>query len=201
MSQPLAIPAQLGVYLGRTDLDESRAGLILQLAHDRLEMYVAPVPAAALGIELAVAARAINNVTSAHQAGIGSAQVSYGAPNSSTGIGGLYVSKSEIRDLRRLSGRTGAFSIDLLPATVPPTVAPVVSNIDPDGAPAGDLARVTGYGFTGTVTVTVGGTSSEFLVVDDTVLHLVIPAGSAGVVAVVVTNAVGASTAYSYQRG
>lgn len=114
MSSPLASPAELGVYLGRADIDTDRADLMLQLAHDRLEMYVSPVPAEAKGIELSVAARAYNNVSSAHQAGIGSAQVSYGAPNSSVGIGGLFVSKSEQRELRRLAGRTGAFSVDLL---------------------------------------------------------------------------------------
>lgn len=114
MSTPLASPTELGVYLGRADLDETRATLILQLAHDLCETVVSPVPDAAKGIELAVAARAFNNVTSAHQAGIGSAQVSYGAPNSSVGIGGLFLSKSDVRTLRRLAGRTGAFTVDLL---------------------------------------------------------------------------------------
>lgn len=113
MSDPLAIPSDLGVYLGRT-VDDDRAYLILQLAHDLCETVVSPVPDTAKGIEIAVAARAFNNVTSAHQAGIGSAQVSYGAPNSSVGIGGLFLSKSDIRTLRRLAGRTGAFSVDLL---------------------------------------------------------------------------------------
>ena len=56
MSNPLAIPDELGVYLGRT-IDNDRANLILQLAHDRLEMYATPVPVLAKGIELAVAAR------------------------------------------------------------------------------------------------------------------------------------------------
>lgn len=114
MSSPLATPAELGVYLGRADIDESRADLILQLAHDLCATIVSPVPAAAKGVELAVAARAFNNVSSAHQAGIGSAQVSYGAPNSSVGIGGLFLSKSDVRTLRRLAGRTGAFSVDLI---------------------------------------------------------------------------------------
>lgn len=112
MSAPLATPDELGVYLGTT-VDDDRATLVLQLAHDRCELYVSPVPAAGKGIELSVAARLYNNASSAHQAGIGSAQVSYGAPNSSVGIGGLFLSKSEVRDLRRMAGRTGAFSVDL----------------------------------------------------------------------------------------
>ena len=114
MSDPYATPTELGVFLGITDIDTDRAQMLLQLAHDRLEMYVSPLPASAMGLELAVAGRAYTNVSSARQAGIGSAQVSFGAPNANFGIGGLYVSKSEIRDLRRLGGKTGAFSIDLL---------------------------------------------------------------------------------------
>lgn len=200
MSNPLATPAELGTFLGVDAIDSARAALLLQLAHDRCEMYVSPVPAAAKGVEMAVAGRAYTNVSSARQAGIGSAQVSYGAPNGTAGIGGLYISRTEIRDLRRLSGRTGAFSIDLL-TVPPPTVAPTVSNVDPDAAVAGDLVRVVGYDFTGAVSVTFGGVSAEFAEVSDDILHAVVPAGGAGVVDVVVTNAVGASVAYSYTRG
>lgn len=115
MSDPLATPADLGVYLGKDiPADDPRALLILQLAHDRVETYVSPVPAAAQGIELSVAARAYTNATNAHQVGIGSANVSFGAQNSTTGIGGLFVSRSEQRDLRRMAGRSGAYSVDLL---------------------------------------------------------------------------------------
>jgi len=200
VSNPLATADELGVFLGITDINQDRAGLLLQLAHDRCEMYASPVPAAAKGLELAVAGRAYTNVSSARQAGIGSAQMSFGAPNATFGIGGLYVSKSEIRDLRRLSGRTGAFSIDLLTVS-PPTAAPVVSNVDPDGAATGDLVRVEGYNFYGTTTVTVGGTSAEFLEVSDSLLHVVIPTGVAGDVAVVVTNDLGAGDSFTYTRG
>lgn len=199
MTTPLATPTELGVFLGAT-VDDDRGTLLLQLAHDRCEMYVNPVPAAAKGIELAIAGRAYTNVSSARQAGIGSAQVSFGAPNAGFGIGGLYVSKTERRELRMLAGRTGAFSIDLL-TTRPPSVAPVVSNVDPDGQTTGDLVRVEGYGFTGTTGVTVDGDAAEFLEVSDTVLHVVLPTGTAGDVDVVATNAIGASVAYVYTRG
>lgn len=115
MSDPLATPADLGVYLGTTiPADDPRAVLLLQLAHDRVESIVSPVPAEAKGIELSVAARAFANVTSAHQVGLGSANVSFGSQNSTMGIGGLYVSRSEQRDLRRMAGRSGAFTVDLL---------------------------------------------------------------------------------------
>lgn len=202
MSEPLAAPDELGVYLSTTiEPDDPRGLLVLQLAHDLCETVVSPVPALAKGIELAVAARAYNNATSAHQMSLGSASVSYGAQNSTVGVGGLYLSKSDRTTLRRLAGRLGAFSTDLLPAAVPPTAVPVVSNIDPDGAATADLVRVEGYGFTGTLSVAVAATAAEFFEVSDTVLHVVIPTGSAGVVAVVVTNAIGPSVAFSYERG
>lgn len=114
MSTPLATADELGVYLGIDGIDQPRAQMLLQLAHDRCESVVSPVPDAAKGVELAAAGRAYTNVSSARQAGIGSAQISFGAPNATFGIGGLYLSKTEIRDLRRMAGRTGAFSIDLL---------------------------------------------------------------------------------------
>lgn len=200
MSDPLAYPHDLGVYLGLAEIDTDRAELFLELAQDRCSMYADPLPAAAKGVVLAVAGRVYTNVSSARQAGIGSAQVSFGAPNATFGVGGLYLSRSEIRDLRRLAGRTGAFSIDLL-TTTPPTVAPVVSNIDPDQATTGDLVRVEGYGFYGTTTVTVDGNAADFLEVSDSLLHVVMPTGTAGAVDVVATNAIGASTAYAYARG
>lgn len=202
MSTPLATPTELGVYLGQDIATaDPRATLILQLAHDLCETIVSPVPTLAKVVELAVAARAHNNVTSAHQMSLGSASVSFGAQNSTMGVGGLYLSKSERATLRRLAGRSGAFSVSMVPAPVPPTAEPVVSSVDPDGAATGDLVRVEGYGFTGTLAVTVGGTDAEWFEVSDTLLHVVIPTGSAGSVDVVVTNEIGASAAYAYERG
>ena len=84
---------------------------------------------------------------------------------------------------------------------MPPTDVPNVWSIDPEGAVAADLVRMVGVGFTDATAVTVDGTAAEFLVVDDTLIHLVIPAGSAGDVPVVVTNAIGASDAFTYTRG
>lgn len=115
MSVPWSTSAELGVYLGLDSIDTARADLLLRLAHERMSQIVSPVPESARGIELSIAGRAYGNISSARQMGIGSAQVSYGAPTSSVGVGGLYISKSERADLRRAAGRTGAFSIDVLP--------------------------------------------------------------------------------------
>ena len=40
MSVPLSTPDELGVYLGRDDIDTVRATMLLQLAHDRMEQIV-----------------------------------------------------------------------------------------------------------------------------------------------------------------
>lgn len=202
MSTPLATPEQLGVYLTGTPLaaDDARALLMLQMAHDRCEMYVSPVPALGLGIELGIAARAFNNVTSAHQMSLGSASVSFGAQNSSMGVGGLYISKSEIRDLRRLAGRTGAFSVDMLPAMTPIGSVPSVTAVDPANSATGDLVRIEGNGFFGSNTLTFGGAAALFVVVSDSVIHAQMPTGSAGDAAVVLTNTNGASSPFAYIR-
>lgn len=118
MSSPIATPDDLRLYLGLDTIDTTRADLLLTLAHDLCGTIVSPVPAGAKGVELAVAARAFNNVTSAHQAGIGSAQVSYGSPNSAVGVGGLYLSRSDKALLRSFAGRGSAFSADIMPTGV-----------------------------------------------------------------------------------
>lgn len=115
MSTPLSTPADLGVYLGVDDLDDIRATLLLQLSHECLEAIVSPLPDAARSLELAVAARAYTNVTSAQSMGLGSANISFGSARGTTAPGGLYVTKAERADLRRLAGRTGAYIIETLP--------------------------------------------------------------------------------------
>jgi hypothetical protein len=86
---------------------------VLALAQARCELWVSPLPDAAKGIVLAVATRAWTNIASANQIGLGSAYATMA--NAGVVSGGLYVSKSEKADLRRLAGRSGAFSVDWLP--------------------------------------------------------------------------------------
>ena len=120
MSAPIALPAELGVYLGDDAIDLARAELILAQAQLLCETIVSPIPDTAAPIVLGVAARAYNNVTSAHQLSLGTAHVTYGTQNTSMGVGGMYLSKFDTRTLRRLAGRSGAFSIDMLPDPWPP---------------------------------------------------------------------------------
>jgi len=110
----IATPSELGTLLQKDIPDnDARGVLVLALAQARCELWVSPLPAAAKGIVLAVAARAWTNMEQANQIGLGSAY----ATMSSGGVtaGGLYLSRTERADLRRLAGRSGAFSVDWLP--------------------------------------------------------------------------------------
>jgi hypothetical protein len=120
VSTPIATSTDLELYLGQEPgtINPARADQILSMAQDLAETIVTPLPAAAKAVVLAVSARAYNNVTSAHQMGLGSAQVSYGAQNSSMGVGGLYLSRSDKATLRALAGRGSAFSAGTLPTGV-----------------------------------------------------------------------------------
>lgn len=80
---------------------------------------------------------------------------------------------------------------------------PLISVIsgDPDPAAAGDLVTITGQRMGGATAVTFGGVpADDFIIVDGESLVATMPAGVAGPVDVVVTNAVGDSSAVSYTR-
>jgi hypothetical protein len=80
-----------------------------------------------------------------------------------------------------------------------PTLASV--NGSPNPAGAGDLVTIKGTRFTGTTAVTIDAVPvDDFTVVDSETIVAVLPAGDAGAADVVVTNAVGAATAYTYTR-
>lgn len=110
------LASDLGTYLDRTDINTARAQQMIDLATTLALTIVDPLPAAADSVILDMVARAYTNVTSAHSVGLGSGQVSYGSPNTNAGIGGMYLSRANIAALRRMSGRSGAFSIDPTPS-------------------------------------------------------------------------------------
>jgi hypothetical protein len=83
--------------------------------------------------------------------------------------------------------------------------APVLTSALPSGAAEGDQVTIKGQGFTGTVPSTgvkFGAVAaSSWVVVSDSVIVAVMPAGSAGSAAVTVTNATGVSNSLAYTRG
>ena len=75
------------------------------------------------------------------------------------------------------------------------TSIPVVTGVSPATGAIGSTVTLTGTGFIGTTSVTVGGVVASFTIVSDTSLTVVIPAGTPnGVVDIRVTNATGQST-------
>jgi hypothetical protein len=83
-------------------------------------------------------------------------------------------------------------------------LAPVITGVAPSGAGAGAAIAIYGAYFTGTIAVSgvkIGGVNAtSWTVQNDGLITAVVPAGSAGSAPVVVTNAVGASTAFPYTR-
>ena len=202
MTTPIATNVELALYLGEDAIDADRADLFLQLTQDLCETVVNPLPLLAKPVLLAVAARAYNNVTAAHRVTIGTAEVSYGTQYSQTGIGGLFLARQEVRTLRRLAGRGGAFMIDMIPSPIPPTSVPDIGYLQPAGAAEGELVTIYGAGFTDAVAVSFGGVAAaQWVEVSDTELVVTIPAGDAGLILVTVTNTIGESTSVSYERG
>lgn len=85
------------------------------------------------------------------------------------------------------------------PADTVPTITSVQGSPNPAGE--GDLVTITGTEFVGTTAVTFGGVAADdYTVISNTRIEAVVPAGAAGAVNVVVTNAVGASAPFSYTR-
>lgn len=120
MGTPVATSDDFATYLGVTlsGPDAARADLILELAQDLCESIVNPLPATARVKVIEIAARAWSNPQQHREAAIGSAHVTYGQLGNGGAIGGLYLSRSDKADLRRLAGVGLAFSVDTLPKGV-----------------------------------------------------------------------------------
>lgn len=83
--------------------------------------------------------------------------------------------------------------------------APVILSAGPTAVAQGGQVVINGSGFTSTVATTgvkFGATNAtSWLVVSDSTIVAVMPAGAAGAANIVVTNSVGASAAFPYTRG
>lgn len=115
-------------------------------------------------------------------------------------------SKTGVADLEEV---TMSFTIDgVLSAISNPYAAaavPVIASASPTAVSVGNQVTITGNGFTGTIATTgvkFGATNAtSWTVISDSLIVAIMPAGSAGAANIVVTNAAGASTAFSYTRG
>lgn len=118
--EPIVSPSELDVFLGLGgSINVDRAAQMIDLAQSKCARRVSPVPDAAADIVLAIAGRGYTNITQATTQTAGPFQAGYTPP-----AGGLYVSRSEDRELRLLAGGGGAFSIELLPEHYHPHLPP-----------------------------------------------------------------------------
>lgn len=132
MSDPVIDPSDLGIYLTDTTINVVKAmGLILD-AQTLCEDIISPLPAAASVIVKRVAGRAYSSTTAARQVQLGQADAAFGATPGP--VGGVYLTRYDVADLRRMAGGGGAFSINMLPADYATTLAPWDINTDPDVA-------------------------------------------------------------------
>lgn len=132
MGTPVAIPDDLQTYLGLASIDLDRATLILQLAQNLCEGILNPLPATANAVVLEVAARAFTNAQQLSGASLGTGHLQYASNGAGMPVGGLYLSRSDKANLRRLAGSGGAFSIDPLPKGVS-----AVQTVSIGGGPTG----------------------------------------------------------------
>lgn len=115
-------------------------------------------------------------------------------------------SKTGIADLEEVTiTATGDGVLSAITTPYTATVVPVLSSATPSGVAAAGQVQISGNGFTGTVVTTgvkFGGVNAtSWIVVSDSLIVAVMPAGSAGSAPIIVTNAAGASTALAYTRG
>jgi len=115
-------------------------------------------------------------------------------------------SKTGIADLEEVT-ITGTGDGVLAAITTPytATVVPVIATATPSGVAVGGQVQITGNGFTGTIATTgvkFGATNAtSWVVVSDSLIVAVMPAGTAGSAPIIVTNAAGASNSLAYTRG
>lgn len=99
-----------------------------------------------------------------------------------------------------LTGK-GEFTPIVNPFTGWAATAPVLSGVTPAGKGAGEMVVVNGAGLLGATAVTVDGDpAAEFVVISASSIAVILPAGDAGAVPVVVTTPGGTSAAFTYTR-
>jgi hypothetical protein len=115
-------------------------------------------------------------------------------------------SKTGVADLNEFTATlTGDGALSSIANPYVPASVPSILSASPSGVAAGGQVEIRGTGFTGTVSTTgvkFGATNAtSWIVVSDQEIVAVMPAGTAGAANIVVTNATGASSAFSYTRG
>lgn len=131
-----------------------------------------------------------------------------GAPEAFQGVAivGWVPSKTGVADLDEITCTlTGDGTLAPIANPFAAAAVPVIVAATPSAVSQGGIVNITGSGFagvTGATGVKFGATNAtSYIVVSDTTIVAVIPAGSAGAANITVTNGAGTSTAFGYARG
>ena len=109
---PIVSVEDLSTYLNDSTLDATRAALLIEQSQKLCATIVNPLPDDASIIVMRVAGRAYVTITSARQAQAAAASMPYGATQG--GLGGVWLSRADKADLRRMASGSNAFSINML---------------------------------------------------------------------------------------
>lgn len=125
-----------------------------------------------------------------------------GAPEAFSGLAvvGYSASKTGVADLDEVTiTLTGDGILSAISNPWNVAAIPVITGITPSGKAAGGAVAIQGANFTGTVPTTgvkfAGTNATSFDVINDNLITAVLPAGSGGLITVLVTNAAGGSVA------
>jgi hypothetical protein len=114
MSDPIVSVPDLATYLNDPTIDSARAEAMINDAQALAETVVSPLPAAASVIVKRIAARAYVSTMTTRTSQMIAAGSQIGAMP--LGMGGIYLTRGDRADLRRLTGGGAAFTINPLPA-------------------------------------------------------------------------------------
>lgn len=114
---PVVDPTALGIYLNDPNIDPVRAAALIADAQTLCESVVNPLPIGADVIVKRVAGRAYVTITSPRQAQLAAAGSPIGGGG---GMGGVFLTQYDERDLRRMTTGSGTFIINLLSAGYAP---------------------------------------------------------------------------------
>jgi hypothetical protein len=136
VSDPVVSVPELGLYLNDTSIDTNRAEFMIGQAQMLCESVVSPLPAGAAVVVTRVAGRGYVTSTTTRGAQLVAAGSPFGLVPG--GVGGLFLTRQDKGDLRRMAGGGGAFTINPMPADYAVTLPPW--DVNP-GQNAADLAQ------------------------------------------------------------
>lgn len=110
-------PSDLATFLGVAE-DDTRMPMCIQLAIMECQGVASPLPAGAAVIVLGVAGRIYSAPVAMPAVSVGTAHLGaiLGDTHNAPPVGGVVLSLGERKMLRQLAGRSGAYSVDLMPA-------------------------------------------------------------------------------------